>query len=399
MIPAALRRAPWAVDPLSWITTNNLPAAVALASAAYAVIDLGRDAALDRTLSQLPAVLMLLVGHLGLHVLTRPVRAPFIERWAWVVVATGATALLLSALSYGDQPFAIGQWWVTVGVAMLLVGLAPYSTVLQLVRYGGVLLVATVLIAVTLVSAEEQGWPLLTIVMLAATPVSIGLVSSVVFSGTVSYRVTRWSERPIVVPSVDVGARRAEAQLAASVDAAAARRIAPAQGFLRELLERSEITADDRRRARELGDALRAELVAVANQTWLQRVVDGHPVEVDDPDRLADDLSLPQRAALRALLDALLAHPDSGFVSARIELVAAEGRSVAVGIRLLSTLPEGRRVTFLAPYYVTLQSTVRSIRWRNGAHLEAEFDVSGNDDGRPSLVQRAPAPIPARPRL
>lgn len=397
MMPASLRRAPWAADPLSWITTTNLPAAVAVASTVYAAIDLGRDPSLETILTQLPGVLLLLVGHLGLHVLTRPVRAPFLELWAWVIVATGATALLLSALAYGGRPFSIGQWWVTVGVAMLLVGLAPYSTVLQLVRYGLVLLVATVLIALTLISPAEQGWPVLTIVMLAATPVSVGLVASVVFSGTVSYRITRWSERPIVVPSAD-GVRRADAQLAAAVDAAAARRIAPARAFLRALVDRSEITAEDRDRARSLGEALRSELVAVADQTWLQRVVDGHPVEVDDPDRLADDLSLPQRVALRALLDALLAHPDSGFVSARIELVAAEGRSVAVGVQLLSTLPEGRRVTFLAPYYVTLQSTVRSIRWRNGAHLEAEFDVSGNDDGRPSLVQRAPAPIPTRPR-
>lgn len=398
MMPQALRRAPWSADPLSWITTTSLPAAVALASASYAVIELGREADPASALPQLPAVLMLLVGHLGLHVLTRPIRAPFIERWAWVIVATGATALLLSALAYGGQPFSLGQWWATVGLAMLLVGLAPYSTVLQLLRYGAVLLVATVLIAVGLVSPEEQGWPLLTVVLIAATPVTIGLVASVVFSGTVSYRITRWSERPIAVPPADAGAWHAEAQLAASVDAAAARRIAPARAFLHELVDRNEITADDRRRARELGEALRAELVAVADQTWLQRVVDGHPVDVDDPDRLADDLSLPQRVALRALLDALLAQPDSGFVSARIELVAAEGRSVAVGVRLSSTLPEGRRVTFLAPYYVTLQSTVRSIRWRNGAHLEAEFDVSGNDGGRPSLVQRAPAPIPARPR-
>lgn len=398
MMPAALRRAPWAADPLSWITTTNLPAAVAIASIVYVVIDLGREPALETTLPQLPAVLMLLVGFLGLHVLSRPVRAPFDERWAWVIVATGATALLLSALAYGGQPFSIGQWWVTVGVAMLLVGLAPYSTGVQLVRYGAVLLIATVLIAVTLVYPDEPRWPLLTTVMLAATPVSVGLVASVVFSATVSYRITRWSERPISVPPADLGARHAEAQLAAAVDAAAARRIASARAFLRDLVDRDEITAEDRARARELGDALRAELVAVADQTWLQRVVDGHPVDVDDPDRLADDLSLPQRVALRALLDALLAHPDSGFVSARIELVAAEGRSVAVGVQLLSTLPEGRRLTFLAPYYVTLQSTVRSIRWRNGAHLEAEFDVSGNDDGRPSLVQRAPAPIPARPR-
>ncbi len=391
----------WSADPLGWITTSNLPLGVAVASAGYTVLDLGTAAGGGGVLGQLPAVALMAVAFAGLHVVTRPPRTRLRERAAWLLVLAAVAALILSAVAYVDVPFRIELWWATVATALLLVGLAPYSTVPQLARYGAVILVATVAVALGLVYPDDPRWPPLTTVMLSASPIAVGIAASAVFSGALANRVSRWSERPIVrypTPTSLTGPAVEEDSLIATVDASAQRRTAAARAFLREIVDRSEITADDRRRARELGEALRAELVAVADQTWLQRVADGHPIEVDDPDRLADDLSLPQRVALRALLDALLAHPDSGFVSARIELVAAEGRAVAVGVQLLSTLPEGRRVTFLAPYYVSLQSTVRSIRWRNGAHFEAEFDVSGNDDGRPSLVQRAPAPIPARPR-
>ena len=72
-------------------------------------------------------------------------------------------------------------------------------------------------------------------------------------------------------------------------------------------------------------------------------------------------------------------------------------RAVAVALRILSTLPEGRRVTFLAPYYVTLQAAVDDIRWRNGTTLEVDFEVPVTDAAPSAVVQRSPAPPPTRP--
>jgi len=167
---------------------------------------------------------------------------------------------------------------------------------------------------------------------------------------------------------------------------------------VREVLERGAVTEQDRERARALAAALRAELIAEAEETWLERLVRGRPIEVDDADRLAERLSLPQRTALRAMLDALLARPDSGFIAGRVELKAADQGTVAVALRILSTLPEGRRVTFLAPYYVTLQAAVDDIRWRNGTTLEVDFEVPVTEAAPRAVVQRSPAPPPARPQ-
>ena len=253
-------------------------------------------------------------------------------------------------------------------------------------------------IAAAFVLPEDGSWPPLTLIIITITPVVIGTVAGVAFSQQVTLRLHRWSERPL---RAERSRLFDDSELAAAVDQDVSQQLASAVAFLRGVARRGSVDETDADHSRELAQELRAHLLAEANDTWLQRVVRGHAVTVADPARLADRLSLPQRTALRAMLDALLAHPDSGFVSANISLREADGGVVAVALRIHTTLAEGRRVTYLAPYYVSLQSTVTDIRWRNGAALEVEFeaagDMTGSDGtlgqsvtGRPSLVQRTP---------
>ncbi len=85
-------------------------------------------------------------------------------------------------------------------------------------------------------------------------------------------RLTHWRDRTRVL-------RRAEAERIRSAvrDQLHDERLALVEAevgpFLRELLERGDVTAADVRRARELGDALRRALVEEADGVWLDDVV------------------------------------------------------------------------------------------------------------------------------
>ena len=399
---------PWRADPLSWLATDLL----ALGCAAYAgaqsiVMLLLLGQAGERPLVQAVAAALAVAAFLLVHVATRPHRGPLREPVAWAAIGIVLGALALSAAGYGGTVFRIELWWAPVSVSLMLIALTPFSTGLQLARYGVVSFAAAALAAISLAAQAELGWPLPVAVFLVVLQIVLAAVGCIVFVSVVTRLFETWNERPLGVDgeSGDASDRERMAEASATgialidrVDADMSARLAAPLRFVREVLERGAVTEQDRERARALAAALRAELIAEAEETWLERLVRGRPIEVDDADRLAERLSLPQRTALRAMLDALLARPDSGFIAGRVELKAADQGTVAVALRILSTLPEGRRVTFLAPYYVTLQAAVDDIRWRNGTTLEVDFEVPVSEAAPRAVVQRSPAPPPARPQ-
>lgn len=408
MIGGSRRLSPWSADPLSWFAVPHLAFACMGYALVQALVVLSIPGQIGaQPVRQWVALGLMQMVFLAIGVATRPRRGPVPEGLAWLFLCVALLALAASGGGYHGSAFRVELWWAPVSVSLILISLAPYSTAAQLARLGFVALVVASALVVPLVQFHGARWPLLTTILIAVNQIVVSMTGSIVFIGVVTRLIARWSERPLrgeTTLGIDPDGTRGECsesledELVDQVDAATAARLEVPVAFLREVLARGRIEHADQQRALELAELLRAELISAADQTWLQRLVRGHPVEVDDPERLAERLTLPQRTALRAMLDALLAHPDSGFVSGRVELKAADRGAVAVGLRILNTLPEGRRVTFLAPYYMTLHSTVRDIRWRNGAVLEVEFEAPVNDDGRPSLVQRAPAPAPEPPR-
>ena len=72
-------------------------------------------------------------------------------------------------------------------------------------------------------------------------------------------------------------------------------------------------------------------------------------------------MNTAQRTALRALLQAILDIPATDSGSLMIELRRAPDGATAVGVSLDMALPEGTRVLHLAPYYLTLRTTVRDL--------------------------------------
>ena len=382
------RRSPWDADPLSWFATPNLPLASAALSLLHGIIVLGPSSqAGSRPSVQLAALGLATVALLWVHVATRPRFGGLTLARALVAVLLMASALVVSAAGYLGEPFAIQLWWAPLSASLLLLSLAPYTSALRLAMLGAILLGVGAGTIVLLVVPDEPAWPPFATAVITLFPIIVGAVGGVVMIRTITVSLTLWSERPLDVP----GTSAPTDELVASVDRATTARIAPAVAFLTAVLERGTVTVGDTARAAAIAERLRSELTGMVDRTWIERVADGRAVTIDDPDRLAERLDLAQRTAMRALLDALLGDTETPLGSARIELRRTDHGAIAVALRILSTMAEGRRETFLAPYYVNLQSAVDKLRWRTGPVTAVEFEVAA-PPRTGARVQRTPEP-------
>jgi hypothetical protein len=389
---------PWSADPLSWLTTNGLALACAIFATIQAVVLLavpGQPG--SRPVIQAVAVAVTVSAFLLVHVATRPHRGPLRESVAWIAVGIAVSGLGLSAAGYVGVSFRVELWWAPVASSLLLVALTPFSTSRQLMRYGLGILIVSVSLAAGLASYSRLEWPYFVTVLLANVHMMLVAVGCIVFITVVTRAYNCWQSSPVRsgqscgTPG-HTHVTEDESALVARVDAAMSAHLAAPLAFLRELITRGAVEPADQQRARELAAALRTDLLAGTGTTWLARIVTGRLIELDDPDNLADRLSLPQRTALRAMLDALLNHPQAGSISGRVELRSADEGAVAVAMQILSTHPEGRRTTFLAPHYVSLHANVRAIRWRTPTQLEVDFEVQPQSTAARPLVQHSPAP-------
>ncbi len=381
------KRSPWDADPLSWFTAPNLPLAAASIALVHGVLVLTASGQIGtRPIAQVGALVIGVAALVGVHVATRSPRGALRLRVAIPLALFSSAALVVSAWGYRGEDFAVELWWAPLVCSLTLLAMAPYSSSQRLATVGAVMtLVATVTVLFVVVP-DETSWPPYSTVVIALFPIVVGAVGGVVLVQAVTSGLADWSERPLDVATVPC-----DEALIAEIDATTSARIANATLLIRDVLARGEVTDADASAAAQLAERLRAELTGDVDRTWLERVALGAPLRIDDEERLADQLDLAQRTALRALLDALLT-PDEGRIGrARLELRRTDDGAVAVALRIASSMPEGRRETFLAPYYVGLRSTVDKLRWRSGPVTAVEFEVAGASRPR-AAVQRTPEP-------
>ncbi len=388
MMASTWNRSPWDADPLSWFTTPNLPLAAAGLIVAHGLVILGpAGQAGARPLVQLVALGFALMAPLWVHAATRPRRGAFTVRRALVAVSLASAAIVVSAVGYRGEVFAHELWWPPLALSLLLLAMAPYLSAVRLMAMGAVMLSVGTVTTLALVVSDDSTWPPFSTVAITLFPIVAGMLGGIVMIRVITSGLSRWNERPLDLPP----ARADEDDVVAAVDRVTSARIASATAFIAAVLDRGTVTGGDAMRAAAIAQQLRSELTGEVDRTWIERVADGRAVTIDDPERLAERLTLAQRTAMRALLDALLGHPETSLGSARIELRRTAEGAIAVALRIRNTLPEGRRETFLAPYYVSLQSTVDNLRWRSGPVTAVEFEVVGTGSRR-TVVQRTPEP-------
>lgn len=366
------------VDPLSWFTGPLVP----LAFSTLALIYGGLMTVTTWGQTRLPwlqviAVVLCAGAGFFLHVTTRPLRRGINARYAAIALAVSVSGMLLSAAGYQGSGFDLERWWGPAALSLTVASLGPYLPARQVVLLGvPATLVATVGSLAIVHTASEHWGPVGTALLIAYAP-ALGVAATVTFSYSVVTTMVPMLESPsqLMVPGQKV--RDEVAQQLEEVTVA--RLTARAAPFLEGIAAAGRITPADRALAGQLARRMRDELVTQSNLSWLDSIAAQSRLVVVDPERRASRMNAAQRTTLRAMLGAILDTPGTDAGSLMIELRSAADGATAVALSLDMSLPEGTRILHLAPYYLSLGTTVEDLKVDSDNHLRLSFRVPPED--------------------
>jgi hypothetical protein len=355
---------PQQIDPLSWFTRPLVPVAFATLAALIGIV----TSVVQWRLAEQPWLDLLAVALIAgacvfVQVSTRPLRPMFGPRQALAPLALTVAGLGVSTVSAIQSTALVQYWWASIGAGCVIAALGPFSTVRQILVYGTGLTAVTAASGYLAFAPASTVWPALSVTLIAACAGIVATVATATFGFVVVSRTQALLRGAGTLPPAsadeeasDELARRVERRTLARLG----NRVAP---FLEHIADAGEVTAADRALAGQLARQLRSDLVSQVNRTWLDSVALFGRIYVVDPDKLADRMNAAQRTALRALLLSVTNNPGAAVGSLFIELRGEPDGSTAVALSLDFSLPEGRRAMLLAPYYLTLQTTVDSLSW------------------------------------
>ncbi len=386
------RRSSIDIDTLSWLTSSLVSSWVAIAVAVFGLssIIVGGQGGY-RPAFQLVAVLVMTGAAYVIHRGALPSRNRFGPSRAALVFGLASLAVMISALALVDRSilipavadllpepadprFALELWWAPVCAALVVMATSPFVPGRVFVP-GSLLVVAATAVSAGFVATERQSaLPLADVVVVASSTV-FAVIGGIVLNRSLVTSVQSWRRgQSSSAPADDAVESATEV-----IDRISGGRFSTAVvPFLERIEKAPSLTARDQRTAARLARDMRQALVDHGDRSWLSAHLAGRPAYVTDPYRLAETITLDQRAAIIALIDGLFNDPDAEVFGARLDLAPAEDDAVAVAVTVGLSLPEGRRTSVLAPYYLTVKSVVRRIEWRGGESLVVTFDVDSD---------------------
>ena len=369
----AWTRSPQDVDPLSWFTGPRMPIAFSIAAVlqGVAITIIYWDSWSSAILQLLAMPFFLGAGWLT-ATSAQPNRPRFRLRDAAGIFALACFGVGVSALGTYGGTVPVAQWWPGIALAATLVSIAPYCAPRKLLICSFPLIAFAGIVGWIVFSSQTDFWPPAAIVVIAVGPVTIGATGGVVFSYTVVSRSLALFETSAGGEEFHTAVDAAEAEQQRDSIARVSARVAP---FLEEVAAAGEITPENRALAAQIARRLRTELVLATSRSWLDVVAHETGMIVSDPGRLADSMNESQRTALRALVVAAMGSPMVDQRTVLIELRAQQDGSTAVALSIDVDLPEGRRLVLLAPYYLTLKTTVDDLSWDDGRSLLMRFRI------------------------
>ena len=322
---------------------------------------------------------LLALGASGVIVIvqTSPYRAPFRGRslaaaWGLALAAT----YLSAAASWGLDDFVQDDWG-PIALGLLFIAVGPYRPGREVAMTGVASAIFVGFLALLEAPRFATPAPPLAFVIIAVTPMLAMCFGGVAYSLGMINAIDAWQRRARaasrgVIAEMRDGIARSVQQDRVTI---LGQDVIP---FFAELLARDELTDADRARAAAIATDIRGVMVAEADRSWLETLVEvtgldlaGRPgaaqLIVDDPDRLADSMSSEQRTAIRALLVALgqvrtIARDDLHVGLARANPGARVEADVRIRLTSTKLVP---RVAF-APYFALLRAAFTA--------FEVEFD-------------------------
>lgn len=367
-----LTTSPQRADPLTWILSFNLPFAGAISAVVGGTIIAVTVA--WQGVSPLLIIIAAALSSMGCLLIMRSARVqrPVVRSIETVLpISLGIVSMIVSAIGHRGSQVPLTEWTGPLGLGTVMLALVPYSSALLIAGWGIVGAVVAGALARWAFTAPDVGeWSLL--IGGSSIPLHVG-VAGAVFSGMVVSGVARWralpydreesSDRPVAFSR---RLREHGAPISIGDDVLA---------LLGRIADGGRVTAKERADAAALATGIRTDLVSVMNRSWLETIPQHARLTVHDPHNAANRMTRAQRAAVHTLITAALESPVLAGEGLRIELRSLDNGTTAVALSMNITLPEGRRVMMLAPYFISLKASVDDFEWAVGEQLSMRFKL------------------------
>ena len=312
------------------------------------------------------ALLWLAAAALTVVMASSQSRAPFTRSAHIVVHLLAVGAVALSAASQWGTNRYIQDDFGPLSLGLLMVAIGPYRPATELATAGSLSAIFVGFLPLLEVPQLGSSVPPVAFVLAGMAPVLALSYASATYSGRLVDALDRWQSRAL--HSVASRTSRLKDGIARSVQRdrimILSRDVLP---YFSTILGRTTVTAEDRTRAREIAESIRALMVAEADRTWLEVVVASDAVAggrpgstVIDPGGRASAMGPDQRTALRALIVAILDEPTFEQDTLTIEL---DGRAKVCRGAITAYLDAGE--TFVrsafAPYFAVMRIVFSSI--------------------------------------
>ncbi|MCU1526488.1 MAG: hypothetical protein JWP75_251 [Frondihabitans sp.] len=310
-------------------------------------------------------IVLVAVAAVVMTVATSPYRAPFTRRSFGVIVSCGILGLVAEAVSKAGHDSLIRDNWGSAVAGLLLLACAPY-------RPGRDLVVGTIVVAIVegiVVWREVPGFatqaPPIAFLVVGLTPVVALGAGSAAYSSTLVRLVHRWLARASVMTKESALEMRPGIARSVQQDSVTAlnREVVP---FFTDLVERDEITDDDRQRAGRVAAVIRDVIVAETDRTWLEQALidicpSGFAGTVVDRSHLAERMTTDQRTAIRALVSAMAV--DVASDTSSLGIVLHDGTPVVRAlVRMDSAAVDAAIRQLYAPYFAVLRIVFRDLQ-------------------------------------
>jgi len=296
-----------------------------------------------------PALMVVAIGVLAFAsaVLIRETgsgRVPFGALTHATVVVLAAIAALLSAIAQGSANTYLRDDWGPLALAIILLASGPYRPVRELYLVSAVSVVFLVFVALGQSSSIVWAMPI-TCVVIVTMPVIALSAGATAFASSAVLSRERWEATAMADARAAVADLREPIERAVRQDRVAILNwdVTP---FFGEILERGELTEADRERAASISRSIRGVMVAEADRSWLESLVNelaphaSFVGEIRDAARLTDAMTISQRTAVRALVAGLTMVPGPALtgISATASLGGNGTDSPAIEVQLSAAL-------------------------------------------------------------
>jgi hypothetical protein len=351
------------LDPAGVTGMRPITVAAAAVAFGYAVVmTLRAPDALQFPVLGILALSLLATACGILIIQSSPLRAPLSATSHFFVhLFALAGATLSVAATWGANRY-IADDWPPITVGILLLALSLYRPSKEIAGAGSLVAIYLGFLVLLQVPMLATTAPPAAVVAGAITPMLAICYGAAAFGATFTAALERWQRR------ADLATKRMTTQLRAGIVRSVQqdrvtilnKDVLP---FFTDVLSRGEVTHEDRARAATISESIRSLMVAEADRSWLEQVVE-HTVYgqqrdrisnfVHDPYRLAPMITTRQRTAVRALLVALFDEPSIDRRSLRFAFARNDGRCVGVLTAQVDSSDHTMRMA-LAPYFAVMR--------------------------------------------